>query len=244
MAQQRRVLLIEEDTAPAASPLRRRLRRLGFRTTVASHADELTRSLDRPNLPFRAVLLSTQMPSPRLSAFAAALHPRLAAGELTGLAVGDAPAPGIRQRLREAGFTLALWHPFDDHTLRFQVNRAFLRARSKGPARGELRAPLAWRVSIHAAGRRKEAQLYSLSERGAFLETPRPSMVGTRIDVEIQLPNGPRSLPANVLHTNVPGNLLRPHAPVGMGIRFTDPSPAITGALARIVVQRSLDLLI
>jgi len=183
VAQQREVLLIEEGSAPSAALLRRRLRRLGFRTTQAHHTDELNRSLDRPGLPFRAVLLSTGMPSARLATFAASLRQRLAVGGLTGLAVGRAPAPEIRQRLREAGFTLALWLPFDDHTLRFQVNRAFLRARCKGPARGELRAPLAWRVTVHAAGRRKEAQLYNLSERGAFLETARPSTVGAEIDV-------------------------------------------------------------
>ena len=244
MAQQREVLLIEEGTAPSASLLRRRLRNLGFRTTLARRADELDRTLDQPELPFRAVLLSTRMPSARLSAFAAPLRQRLAAGELTGLAVGEEPAPEIRQQLREAGFTLAIWHPFDDRTLRFQVNRAFLRARAKGPARGELRAPLAWRVCIRTRGRRKEARLYNLSEGGAFLETPRPSMVGAEIKVELQLPNGSRSLPANVLHTNVPGNLLRPHVPVGMGIRFTDPSPTLSGDLARIVAQRSLDLLV
>ncbi len=244
MAQQREVLLIEEGSAPSAALLRRRLRRLGFRTTQAHHTDEVNRSLNRPGLPFRAVLLSTGMPSARLATFAASLRQRLAVGGLTGLAVGRAPVPELRQRLREAGFTLALWLPFDDHTLRFQVNRAFLRARCKGPARGELRAPLAWRVTVHAAGRRKEAQLYNLSERGAFLETARPSMVGAEIDVELQLPNGPRSLPANVLHTNVPGNLLRPHVPIGMGIRFKDPSPTISGDLARIVAQRNLDLLL
>jgi len=99
-------------------------------------------------------------------------------------------------------------------------------------------------VTVHAAGRRKEAQLYNLSERGAFLETARPSTVGAEIDVELQLPNGPRSLPANVLHTNVPGNLLRPHVPIGMGIRFKDPSPSISSDLARIVAQRNLNLLL
>ena len=244
MAQQREVLLIEEGAAPSASPLRGRLRELGFRTTQARRTAELIRSLDRPDHPFRAVLLSTRMPSARLSSFATSLRHRLADGKLTGLAVGEAPEPEVRQGLREAGFTLALWRPFDDHTLRFQVNRAFLRARSKGRARGELRAPLPWRVSIRAAGRRKEAQLYNLSEGGAFLEIARPLMVGAEIDVELQLPHGLQSLPANVLHTNVPGNLLRSHVPIGMGIRFADPGPSVSGDLARIVAQRSLDLLV
>jgi hypothetical protein len=238
------VLLIAEGAPPSASLLLRRLRGLGFRASQVHHTDELRRSLDRPDLRFRAVLLSTRIPSARLTAFAASLRRHLASGGLTGLAVGSAPAPGIRQLLREVGFTLALWLPFDDHTLRFQVNRAFLRTRRQGPARGELRAPLPCRVTVHAAGRRKEAQLYNLSQCGAFLQTPRPSTVGAEIEVELQLPAGPRSLPASVRHTNVPGNLLRPQVPIGMGIRFEEPSAAISDDLARIVAERSLDLLV
>jgi hypothetical protein len=244
LARQCEVLLIEDASTPPLSRLGRRLRGLGFRTRQALDTDELTQLMDRPDLPLRAVLVSTNLPSARLSAFLAPLRRPLAAGEVTGLAVGEAPASEVRERLREAGFTLALWRPFDDRTLRFQVNRAFLRARADGPARGELRAPLPWRVTIHAAGRRKEAQLYSLSQRGGFLETARPSMVGAELDVEFQLTNGPRSLPANVLHTNVTGNLLRPRLPIGMGIRFTDPGPTISDDLAQIVVQRNRDLLV
>jgi hypothetical protein len=161
-----------------------------------------------------------------------------------GLAVGEAPASEVREELREAGFHLALWSPFDDRTLRFQLNRALLRSQADGSARGEVRAPLPWRVTIHAAGRRKEAQIYNLSQRGAFLETARPSMVGGELDLELQLPNGARLLPANVLHTNVTGNLRRAQLPVGMGIRFTDLSPTISHELAQIIAQRSRDLFV
>jgi hypothetical protein len=69
-------------------------------------------------------------------------------------------------------------------------------------------------------------------------------MVGARIEVELALPSGPRSLPAEVRHTNVPGNLLRPQVPIGMGIRFADPSATLGSDLARIVAQRSLALLV
>lgn len=243
MARQCEILLIEDQSAASGLSLAPRLHGLGFRTTQVHHTDELTGLLDRPDSSFQAALLSTGLPWESLWGFATSLGPHLASGELTGLAVGEVPVPAIRERLREAGFTLALWHPFNDRTLRFQVNRAFLRARGEGPARGELRAPLAWRASIQVAGRRKEAQVYNLSERGAFLETPRPSIVGTKIDVQLQLPRGPRSLPCKVLHTNVTGNLLRPHAPIGMGIRFEDPSPALCDDLAQIVAERNLELL-
>jgi hypothetical protein len=189
-------------------------------------------------------MVSTCVPSERLAEFVAPLRRHLAAGQVTGLAVGRAPAPEMRKRLREAGFTLALWHPCDDHTLRFQVNRAVARTRVEKAARAGLRAPLAWRVSVHAGGRRKKAQVYNLSERGAFLETTCPSMAGAEIDVELQLPNRCTPLPASVLHTNVPGNSLSPCAPIGMGIRFTDPSPTVTHDLSRIVENRTLDLLV
>lgn len=244
MAQQCEVLLIEDTSTPSAWFLGHRLCSMGFRTAQARNSDELTRLMDRPDLPFRAAMVSTSVPSERLSQFVAPLRQHLVAGEVTGLAVGRAPAPEIRNRLREMGFTLALWHPCDDHTLRFQVNQAVARARGEKAARAELRAPLAWQVSVHAGGRHKKAQVYNLSKRGAFLETARPSMVGAEINVELPLPNGRTPLPASVVHTNVPGNLLSPCVPIGMGIRFTDPSPTVTDDLARIVEERSLNLLV
>jgi hypothetical protein len=244
LTRQSEVLLIEDASAPSASPLSRRLRKLGFRVRQIAEPGELGSLMDRADLPSRALLLDTSLPSARLSAFLAPLRRLLAAGEMSGLAVGAAPAPELRERLREAGVNLALWHPFDDRTLRFQVNRAFLRTRSDGPARAELRAPLPWRVTIHAGGRRKEAHLYNLSQGGAFLETARPSVVGAQLEVELQLSDGSASLAADVLHTNVTGNLLRPQLPIGMGVRFRDPNPAISHDLAEIVVQRNRDLLV
>jgi len=244
LTRQSEVLLIEDTSPPPASPLSHRLRELGFRVRQIGEPDELAPLMDRADPPSRALLLSTSLPPARLSAFLVSLRPLLAAGELSGLALGEAPAPALRDRLREAGVSLALWHPFDDRTLRFQVNRAFLRTRGDGPARAELRAPLPWRVIIHSGGRRKEAQLYNLSEGGAFLETARPSVVGAQLEVELQLSDGPASLPADVLHTNVTGNLLRPQLPIGMGVRFRDPNPAISHDLTEIVVQRNRDLLV
>ena len=238
------VLLIEDAGSALASPLRRRLRSLGFGTRRARDTDELTQLLDRPESPFQAVLLSTGLPSARLSAFLGLLRRPLAAGELTGLAVGETPGPEVRERLRETGFALALWLPFDERTLRFQANRALLRTRTDGAARAELRAPLPWRVTIRAGGRRKQARIYNLFQGGAFLETPRPSMVGAEIEVGFRLPGGSSALSASVLHTNVTGNLLRPHLPIGMGIRFRDPSPCISDDLGRIVMQRNRDLVV
>lgn len=244
MTRQREVLLIEDASARPASPLRRRLRGLGFCVRQIGEPGELPLLTNRADLPSRALLLDTGLPPARISAFLAPLSRLLAAGEMSGLAVGRAPATVLRERLREAGVSLALWLPFDDRTLRFQVNRAFLRTRSEGPARAELRAPLPWRVILRAGERRREAHLYNLSQGGAFLETARSSVVGARLEVELQLAGGRASLSADVRHTNVTGNLLRPQLPIGMGVRFRDPDPAIRRDLAEIVVQRNRDLLV
>ena len=213
-------------------------------TTQVHHTDELTGLIDRPDASFRAALLSTGLPWESLWGFATSLGPHLAPGELTGLAVGEVPVPAIRERLREAGFTLALWHPFkrSHPALPGESGVSPRPRRGTGPA---VSCAPRWRCerASTSPGRRKEAQVYNLSKRGAFLETPRPSIVGTKIDVELQLPRGPRSLPGKVLHTNVTGNLLRPHAPIGMGIRFEDLSPALCDDLAQIVAQRNLELL-
>lgn len=244
MAAQCEVLMIGDPGSQSAAQLGHRLRRLGFCDTLVQNPRELSEMMERRSALFRAALVPTRLPRERLAALVAPLRASIAAGELTGLAVGETPGRDTRELLLEAGLALALWHPFDDRTLRFQVNRAFIRSRQDGPARGELRAPLSWCVSVHTGGRRKRADLYSLSERGAFLETPRPSQVGKRIEVKLPLLNGSASLTARVVHTNVPGNLCRPHLPVGMGIRFENPHPALSEELIRLIVERNRDLVL
>jgi hypothetical protein len=105
--------------------------------------------------------------------------------------------------------------------LRFQVNRA-LNGDRADHGRAKPRVPTFLVARIHSGGRTKDAVVYSLSETGAFLETPRASMDGAAIEVELRLPGEVLTVHAQVVFSNVPGNLQRPNLPLGMGVHFGD----------------------
>ena len=90
-----------------------------------------------------------------------------------------------------------------------------------------------------AGGRRKIVSIYSLSAGGAFLETPRPSMSGARVEVSLLTPDGELSFDANVLYTNVPGNLSQPMLPLGMAVRFEDVGRTAWDTLRAIVTSHA-----
>jgi hypothetical protein len=113
-----------------------------------------------------------------------------------------------------------------------------------GAARTALRVPMECRARVSGGHRSKDAFVYSLSRRGAFLATPRPSATGARVEVNLMLPDRQLTLPARVVHTNVPGNLQRACAPIGMGVRFLDPSPHVQLELDRIVEGRHRALIV
>jgi hypothetical protein len=124
--------------------------------------------------------------------------------------------------MRRCGVDLALWEPIGNYALRFQLNRAMATAAGMDALRGEERTPTGWKARIISRGRSKAAAVYSMSGGGAFLVTQRPSQRGARIAVEFELPERPLSLDAEVVYTNVPGNLQRRRLPDGMAIRFLD----------------------
>ncbi len=242
MARRGDVLLID-DVSDA--DLVRRLRTLpGLRVVRAATPDAVARLARLPEYAFRVALISADFPVPALEAAVQPLRERLDEGDLVGVVYGERPAPEAGEDLERMGFTLTLWRPFDDHTLRFQLNRAFLRGRRMGAARTELRVPMDCRAKVTGGHRSKEAFVYSLSRRGAFLATPRPSATGAKVEVNLMLPDRQLTLPARVVHTNVPGNLQRACAPIGMGVRFLDPSPHVQVELDRIVENRHRTLIV
>jgi hypothetical protein len=97
-------------------------------------------------------------------------------------------------------------------------------------------------AQVFQAGRQKPARVYTLSSGGAYLETPRPTMRGARVEVEMAIGAGPVRAVGVVVYTNVPGNLHRTNLPVGMGVRFSDLSDPASAALRRLVAEASLAL--
>ena len=153
------------------------------------------------------------------------------------VAVGKLPERRARRRLRAAGVRLALWEPFDEGALRFQVNRAI----SGDPLdqRSDLRVPTHLMARVVIGERTKDTVVYSMSLKGAFLETPRASMDQSQFEIEIRLPTGLIRMRAQVIYSNVPGNLQRPNLPLGMGVLFDGASKEDSKALRSYVRERS-----
>jgi len=217
-------ILVLESVPERAVRLAERIRKLGrYRPALAKTPEAAQEMVEDPRLLPRAALVAPDFPVADLRGALDALRHRAGGRRLCFVATGARPAAEVLARLREAGVELALWEPFDDARLRFQLNRA-LASPAQESLRHEQRAPTDWRARVRGGGREKEVQVYSLSAGGAFLATPRPSLRGAQVSLELPLPGGTLNLTGRVLYTNVPGNLMRPELPVGMAVRF-DPTP-------------------
>jgi hypothetical protein len=237
------VLLLESSPERAAA-LAQRVRSLGgYRPVAAKSPEQALRMVEDSRFGVRAATVAPDFPFADLRGAVAAMRAAAGARHLRFVAVGARPAPDACMRLREAAVDLALWEPYDDVRLRFQLNRA-LAAPDQESVRRDQRAPTDWRARILGAGREKEALVYSLSPGGAFLATPRPSMRGAQVCVVLPLPGGNLSLESQVLYTNVPGNLQRGDLPVGMGVVFHDPPAEAERDLRFAVAQTLLTLVV
>ncbi len=237
-------VLVLESAPEQAAVLSLRLRELGgYRPLVAKSPEEAVRIVEDPRFGLRAALLAPDFPVADLPRALDATRASAGARRLRFIAIGRRPAPETLTRLREAGVELALWEPYDDGRLRFQLNRAIAGPQQES-VRKDQRAPTDWRARVLGGGREKEALVYSVSPGGAFLATPRPSMRGAQVSVVLPLPGGNLCLESRVLYTNVPGNLQRAELPVGMGILFEDPSPEAERELRHTVAQTLLSLVV
>ena len=228
---------------PNERSLSRRLRSFGLvsRRLRDPKAIEDALATSRP----AGVIVSTRLGA-TIGPVMQALVPLLDDEHTTILAGGPYPSDTMRDELRNAGITLACFEPIDDAALRFQVNRCFVVAAEppSAKARSALRAPLGWPVQVQIGARRKEGSLYDLSNGGAFIETERPSLSGARVELLLPLGDGSVAVPGEVVHTNVPGNLRKARAPIGMGIRFDPVSDGTETAIRRAVHLRCAELLV
>jgi len=238
---QRYSVLLLEGPGERLADLAERLALLGIAPLRAAAPDEAERLLAGPRrAPCRAACLAAPLAGDGLGTWLGALQgttPRLPT-----LVVGPRPAPELRRRLREAGLRLALWEPYDDGALRFQLNRALHHDDGDRDPRHALRVPTPLLARVLLGDRAREALVYNLSVSGAFLETPRAAMHGARLEIELPLPEEHVKLAGRVVYANVPGNLERPNLPYGMGVAFEAPSSEAIAALRRYVEQRAFGI--
>jgi hypothetical protein len=219
-----------------------RIRRMGYGVLPCKTPDHAERVLLAQGGNVASVVLPVDLPTFDLGAALRFMRRLEPSGELTFVATGHRPDSESRGLLRGAGIELALWDPMDDHTLRFQINRAMASSQIVRGSRDQLRAPADWPVAIFAGSRRKPARVYSLSAGGSYLATWRPSIPGARVVVDLPMADGPVRVAARVVMTNVPGHFIRENLPVGMGVRFEDLPNEVEDALANWADQRQAAL--
>ena len=235
-------VLVLDVGAGSLEPLAIRIRRLGLRVVRGKTTDAAQDILDDPRYSIGAVVIPPDVPAADLGAALDSLQRDEADHALPILVSGPRPSDAACDELRTAGVDLALFDPVDDHTLRFQLNRALAEGSGGIADRRALRVPADWPVRVRTGRRTKEARLYTLSSGGAFLATPRPSHRGSLVFLTLPLPSGPVEVGARVVMTNVPGNLVRGNLPLGMGVQFTGLAPESEGTIRDWTEQRATAL--
>lgn len=229
-----RDLLLLGANAPEMQLLRARLARMGYRVVPAKTPDQAQGFVRAAGARIGAVIVPSDLPAVSLRVALEGLR-RLVPGpeqQMVFLGAGRDPGEPERARMREAGVSIPIFDPIDSHTLRFQVNRALGRPRSVRLRRGTLRAPADWRVLVRSGGREKEGRIYALSPSGCFVALAQPWMLRSQVLLRIARPDAPPvAATGRVAMTNVPGNVMRPNLPFGMGVRFDHLSEADSVAL-------------
>ena len=153
------------------------------------------------------------------------------------VAFGPRPGPEACAGLREAGVQFSLFDPNSDEELRFVAGLA-LHGGDHAHPRAEERMPADLPARILTRNGEKVALIHNLSATGAYVATPRPTLRGGTVRLHFALPAREVQLDAQVLWNNVPGNLRRLHAPIGMGLRFVAVPPDVERALTAWVEER------
>jgi hypothetical protein len=213
-----------------------RLLLVHYRGRLVPDLGEAERLIRNEKPPIRAVLISSEPGVADLTRTLSTLR-AAASGQLRFVAIGPRPPEALRAKLLNAGVDWALYDAFTDTELRFVLNRALHDAHTE--RRDELRVPTTMVAKVKTTTGTKVAMVYNISTGGAYLETMRPSQVGIKVSVEMPLPWNTLELAAEVVSTNVTGNLRKENLPRGMGVKFVGLSKANEAALAKYVDERS-----
>jgi hypothetical protein len=232
----RKLLLLIDAGGESMHVLASRVRRLGYLVVRAKTTEEAEQLLRDPRYVVGAAVIPTDLPAADLRGALGALRQLSAAEQLAFMVSGSRPDEARRRELAHAGVEFALWEPTDAHTLRFQINHALAGHIPRASRRRALRAPASWPVQLRVGRRHKEARVYSISARGAFLATPAPALRRSVVAGEIPLPMATVRITGRVVSTNVPGNLMKHSLPVGMAVRF-DGTPPETEALLQVYAE-------
>lgn len=233
-----RYTLVWDDVSHGLGEVALRLLRMGIDTLYADCFEEALLLADQEGARIRALLTPPTLPADQLRRLRDRVSRKAGAG-LPGLVIiGDPPDDDQRKALREVGAEWGLWELDDDASLRFVVNAAASAPRERAD-RHEPRIPTNLLASFRAGGARKDAVIYTLSARGAFLETPNPMAEGTSIEIELTFADRMINAPAQVIHTNGLEQQRSSSTPLGMGVVFDELPEAQALFLREFVAERA-----
>jgi len=228
------ILLIETDPS-LTEKLATQLVRLGVEAVRVGDLGDALDTIKSREYSISAVLVPSDIDGKNLRKALKSIRRREPA--LPAMAYGKIPDRGQRKALRQAGVLLSLWDGYDEGVLRFQLNR-LISGESQNAVRGSRRAPVHTRVRIVVGGREKLGVLYSISDGGCYIDSPRASMDGARLKISFVLEERSYEIEGVVVFANVPGNLQRPNLPLGMGVRFPDVPKATKQSLGDFIHAR------
>jgi Tfp pilus assembly protein PilZ len=211
---------------------------LGYRTLRAAEVEDALEQIRRQMQPVRVLMFSTSAPFANRAKELRAMAERAGALGLRAIVSGPQPEPAEMAALKRDGAKYCLWKGFTDAELRFVLNSA-LYDETRGQHRPAVRVPANLVVRMKSGAGEKAGMISNLSATGAFVETQRAGMPGGRITLTIEFADGAVAIPASVVFSNVPGNLQRPNAPLGMGVKFAAGAPEAAARIAKFVRERT-----
>lgn len=229
------VLLIENPQTGGSDSLAAGLVRLGIEPIRVADLDEAIETVKSRDYAIRAVLVPSGLPGAAIKKAMKTMRRREPI--LPALAYGKVPDNAQRKLLLKSNILLSLWDGYDEGMLRFQMNR-LVSGDSHTSVRGSRRAPAHTSVRIVMGGREKQGTLYSVSEGGCFIETPRASMDNARLHLVFSIGGVGYAIDGSVAFSNVPGNLQKPNLPLGMGVRFDNVPEKARWQLADFIRER------
>jgi hypothetical protein len=186
------------------------------------------------------VLIPTTLGLDPVDALLARVCCHLAAGARGLVLVGREPDPEIVEKLRARGVEWRVWEPFEERELRFVMTAAMSTEHGDDP-RKAVRIPTEIATAVFMGRHRKDVTVHDLSASGAYLAAPHPFLEGSRLSLEIPLPNGSVVGKAEVVNAKTADRPGRPDVPDGMGVVFTQLAPGAADLLRAFIrdwVQR------
>ncbi|MBM4383276.1 MAG: PilZ domain-containing protein [Deltaproteobacteria bacterium] len=211
---------------------------LGYRTLRAAEVEDALELIGRQLQPVRVLMFATNAPFKSRAQDLRTMSERAGALGLRAIVSGAQPEPAEIAALKRDGVKYCLWKGFNDAELGFVLNAA-LYDETRGQHRPATRVPANVVVRVKSGAGEKAGMISNLSATGAFIETQRAGMPGGRITLSIEFVDGAIAIPASVVFANVPGNLQRPNAPLGMGVKFAPGAPEAAARIAKFVRERS-----